>query len=66
MQYLGLFCPPYERSPYKNEWQPFSQGGAKPPIKGGDLTPTGTEELKSTASMLKSKVISTWKHNGQI
>ena len=29
-----------------------SQGGATPPKKGGDLTPTGTEELINTTYMV--------------
>ncbi len=51
-------CPPYEGPPYKKEGPPSSQGGANLitrrghiPWKGGDLTPTGIEELKSAASM---------------
>ena len=53
------FCPPYEGPAYKKEGPPSKQGGATfikrrvhTSYKGGDLTPTGTEELKSTASMV--------------
>ena len=43
------FFPPYEGPPFKKE--------GPHPLKGGDLTPTGTEELKSTASMFVTKEI---------
>ena len=41
------FCPPHEGPPYKKR--------GHTPKKGGDFTPTGTWELKSTASMLATK-----------
>ena len=51
------FCPPYEGPPNKKEGPPFSQGGATP-LKGGEGPSNGTEELKSTASMILTVSVS--------